>query len=149
MDFSYNKYGIVHVVILGVTSRIHHIYINCWLPVYRWSVMDKQVTSIPPIPGNGGGGGGGGSGYLYLHYWSPVDWEPAINVDMVYVHVLNYDVYLSVMVVLILARSVDPDEMQHYVAFHLGLHCLPKYLMDQKNLNNLRRRSCKDHLYQK
>ena len=59
---------------------IHHIYINCWLPVYRWSVMDKQVTSTPPIPGNGGGGG---SGYLYLHYWPPVDWEPAINVDMV------------------------------------------------------------------
>ena len=22
--------------------------------------------------------------------------------------------------------SVDPDEMQHYDAFHLGLHCLPK-----------------------
>ena len=27
--------------------------------------------------------GGGGSGYLYLHYWPPVDREPAINVDMV------------------------------------------------------------------
>ena len=25
------------------------------------------------------------------------------------------------------ANSVDPDEMLHYVAFHLGLHCLPKY----------------------
>ena len=25
-------------------------------------------------------------------------------------------------------NSVDPDEMLHYhVAFHLGLHCLPKY----------------------
>ena len=42
---------------------IHHIYINCWFPLYRWSVMEKQVTSTPPIPGNGGG-----SGYLYLHY---------------------------------------------------------------------------------
>ena len=44
--------------------------------------MDKQVASTPPppIPGNGGGGG---SGYLYLHYWPHVDWEPAINVDMV------------------------------------------------------------------
>ena len=29
---------------------------------------------------------------------------------------------------LILANSADPDEMQHYAAFHLGLHCLPKYL---------------------
>ena len=25
-------------------------------------------------------------------------------------------------------KSVDPDEMQHYAAFHLGLHCLQKYL---------------------
>ena len=28
----------------------------------------------------------------------------------------------------IFANSVDLDEMPHYVAFHLGLHCLPKYL---------------------
>ena len=25
------------------------------------------------------------------------------------------------------SNSVDPDEMQHYAAFHLGLHCLQKY----------------------
>ena len=24
-------------------------------------------------------------------------------------------------------NSVDPDEMQHYAAFNLGLHCLQKY----------------------
>ena len=30
--------------------------------------------------------------------------------------------------VLILGNSADTDEMQHYAAFHLGLHCLPKYL---------------------
>ena len=24
-------------------------------------------------------------------------------------------------------NSVDPDEMHHYAAFHLGLHCLQKY----------------------
>ena len=30
-------------------------------------------------------------------------------------------------VVLILANSADHDEMQQYAAFHLGLHCLPKY----------------------
>ena len=41
---------------------------------------------------------------------------------------LNYDVFLSLKVVLILANSADPDEMQHYAAFHLGLPCLPKYL---------------------
>ena len=27
-----------------------------------------------------------------------------------------------------LAKSADPDEMPPYAAFHLGLHCLPKYL---------------------
>ena len=25
-------------------------------------------------------------------------------------------------------NSEDPDEMQHYAAFHLGLHCLQKFL---------------------
>ena len=25
-------------------------------------------------------------------------------------------------------NSADPDEMPPYAAFHLGLHCLPKYL---------------------
>ena len=25
------------------------------------------------------------------------------------------------------SKSVDPDEMQHFAAFHLGLHCLQKY----------------------
>ena len=25
-------------------------------------------------------------------------------------------------------NSIDPDEMLHYAAFHLGLHCLQKYL---------------------
>ena len=29
--------------------------------------------------------------------------------------------------VVVLANSVDADEMQHYAAFHLGLHCLPEY----------------------
>ena len=28
---------------------------------------------------------------------------------------------------MILANSADPDEMQYYAAFHLGLHCLLKY----------------------
>ena len=27
-----------------------------------------------------------------------------------------------------LANSADPGEILHYAAFHLGLHCLPKYL---------------------
>ena len=31
-------------------------------------------------------------------------------------------------IIFVLANSADPDEMQHYAAFHLCLHCLPKYL---------------------
>ena len=39
-----------------------------------------------------------------------------------------HDVFGSLKVVLAIASSVDPDEMQHSAAFHLGLHCLLKYL---------------------
>ena len=41
---------------------------------------------------------------------------------------LNYDVFMSLKIIYILPNSVDPDEMQHNAAFHLRLHCLPKYL---------------------
>ena len=33
----------------------------------------------------------------------------------------------SLKIVFITANSVGLDEMQQYAAFHLGLHCLPKY----------------------
>ena len=35
--------------------------------------------------------------------------------------------FLSLNIDLVLANSADPDEMPHHAAFHLGLHCLPKY----------------------
>ena len=38
----------------------------------------------------------------------------------------NYDVFLSLKIVFIIANSADPDEMPPYEAFHLGLHYLPK-----------------------
>ena len=34
--------------------------------------------------------------------------------------------FLSLKIILVSAKNIDPDEM-HYVAFHLGLHCLSKY----------------------
>ena len=37
-------------------------------------------------------------------------------------------IYISLKIGFVLANGVDPDEMPHYVAFHLGLHCLSKYL---------------------
>ena len=36
--------------------------------------------------------------------------------------------FLSLKIDFVLANSADPDEMPHYAAFHLGLHCLPKYM---------------------
>ena len=33
----------------------------------------------------------------------------------------------SVKIDFVLANSADPDEMLHYAAFHLGLHCLSHY----------------------
>ena len=30
------------------TVCIDHIYINCWSPVYSWSVLEKQITRNPP-----------------------------------------------------------------------------------------------------
>ena len=41
---------------------------------------------------------------------------------------LNFNIFLFLKIVYILANSADPDEMPHNAAFHLGLHCLPKYL---------------------
>ena len=39
----------------------------------------------------------------------------------------NYDVSLSLKVLLNLANSAYPDEMYNYFAFHLCLHALSKY----------------------
>ena len=35
--------------------------------------------------------------------------------------------YASLKFVFVLANSADPDEMPLSVAFHQGLHCLPKF----------------------
>ena len=44
------------------------------------------------------------------------------NEEFFYCYVIVY--FISLYVVLTLGNSADPDEMQHYAAFHLGLHCL-------------------------
>ena len=50
---------------------------------------------------------------------------------------------MSLKMVFTLANSADPDEMLHKAAFHLGLHCLPKYLfagiLYEKGLSHLLR----------
>ena len=32
------------------------------------------------------------------------------------------------MIIFVMANNVDPDEMLHYVALHLGLYCLLRYI---------------------
>ena len=43
--------------------------------------------------------------------------------------ILNYNIFMSLKIVFVLANSTDPDEMPHFAAFYLGLHCLPKYCL--------------------
>ena len=40
----------------------------------------------------------------------------------------NIHVFLLLKIDFILANNAGLDEMPHYAAFHLGLHCLPKYM---------------------
>ena len=40
----------------------------------------------------------------------------------------NQDTLKFLKNVLVLANSTDAEEMQHNAAFHLGMHCFPKYL---------------------
>ena len=42
---------------------------------------------------------------------------------------INY-VFLHLKIVLFLANSADSYEMPPYATFHLGLHCLQKYLFE-------------------
>ena len=39
----------------------------------------------------------------------------------------NCMIFLSLKIDFVLANNAYPDEMPHNAAFHLGLHCLPKY----------------------
>ena len=39
---------------------------------------------------------------------------------------------------MLLANNVDPDQMPHYVAFDLGLHCLPMTVLRILGKNGLR-----------
>ena len=46
-------------------------------------------------------------------------------------HIYNFQkniVFFCLKIIFNFTNSVDPGEMQHYAAFHLGLHCLQKYL---------------------
>ena len=53
--------------------------------------------------------------------------SPFISLRSFRLEYSKYDVFLFLKIVPIFANSEDPDEMLHFAAFHLGLHCLPQY----------------------
>ena len=52
---------------------------------------------------------------------------PSVYIEGLQVIISRKNIFISLKCVLILANSVDPDEMPHHAAFHLGLHCFLKY----------------------
>ena len=66
---------------------------------------------------------------LLLTYWLPVDSSTVICWMSLFCH---FRVIRSVFYFwwkILLANTVDPDQMPHYVASDLGLHCLPMILL--------------------
>ena len=52
---------------------------------------------------------------------------------------LKDDVFMSLEIVLMAAKSVDPDEMPHFSVFQLGLHSLSKYQIRDLSIQSLER----------
>ena len=139
----YNKYRTAHCVLHGITGRIFYIvmyfYIS-WMKVFRiipeFRISNSEfecwilhVTiafwfsfslskGIWPL------------NLEFLVFWRHTASLISDFLKFRILKILNFHPwYLKV--VLILANSADPDEMQHYAAFHLGLHCLPSYHHNQ------------------
>ena len=43
------------------------------------------------------------------------------------VEISNFNIFLSLKIVFILAKKANPDKILTLAAFHMSLHCLPKY----------------------
>ena len=51
-----------------------------------------------------------------------------VNIEVTGYHEFHTNiVFISLKIYSVSANSADPDEMPHYVVFHLGLHCVQKY----------------------
>ena len=49
------------------------------------------------------------------------------KIHRLYIHIYFKNiVFPSLKIFIVRANSADPDEMQQYAAFHLGLHCFSK-----------------------
>ena len=57
--------------------------------------------------------------------WSNVTTEgPQVMISKIMLYIFH-----SLKINFYLLNSADPDEMPHFVAFHLGFHCLSEYLL--------------------
>ena len=70
--------------------------------------------------------------FILMHYPIRID-TISMSLSILYfkgfsVQISINGVFLSLKIVFILANSADPDEMLPYAAFHLGIHCLRKYM---------------------
>ena len=54
-------------------------------------------------------------------------WFATINLEWSIVFIKGLQVIIFIKNGFVLKNSGDLDEMPHNAAFHLGLHCLPKY----------------------
>ena len=96
------------------------IRLQIWLPTYcatRTRIIQSTLF-LNPFQTNG---------IFYKATYTKVR-----NVHCIYLWVTGYSfqkyiVFLSLKISFVLANSADPDEMPQCAAFHLGLHCLPKY----------------------
>ena len=52
--------------------------------------------------------------------------------------VKDYGVFLPLKIVFTIANIVDPDEMPHIAAFHLGLHCLQRTHLGVSSLKRVK-----------
>ena len=60
--------------------------------------------------------------WIFPYILIQLEWDcPVLYIKGSQVTFLNYNVFLSLQVVLILANSEDLDEMPRFAAFHLGL----------------------------
>ena len=80
-----------------------------------FKLMSKEIKAI--------------SGPQTILIWT---YESILNCNYMYLGVPGYNLKKNALFCLnnfcTFTYSVDLGEMQHYVAFHLGLHCLHKYL---------------------
>ena len=58
---------------------------------------------------------------------SRINKEKNFKIKFLVILVFYWTIILKISDLFLFTNRVDPDEMQHYAAFYLGLHCLQKY----------------------